>query len=459
VKITDAQVDRVARALADAPSAAYTTPHVYPWAVQNFEPRPLAERVRPGNGSLRLYVHIPFCNYRCTFCFFAVRVGAKRAEMERYVAALERELAWVTPGTSLAQLFIGGGTPTALPPDLLSVLLHAVLARMTSAAGRPHTVEASPESIRDGHLRVLQDHAVGRVSMGIESLDDSVLDTVRRRHTPVQALEACRLVVASGRLLNIDLIYGLPGQTEASFQRDLEAVAAAGVHSLCLYVLRTNENTPVAARLAAEERLDLGRLMRWRAFVTRAAAELGFEQTRCFMFERRAATRPEPSPTSGVGGAIDQFGIGMSARSQLGDVVYRNHERSEAYLQRVERSQSPVETVFHLDLDDRKAQLLAGSLGGGKALWRTAYENAIGSAIDDDFGELLERLRAADLIEDDGSWIVLTETGKLVYDRVLLCFYPERAKRWLREREGRPSDYRSRPARRTDLAGLADRHG
>ena len=438
MKITDAEVDRVARALGDAPSAAYTTPHVYPWAVQNFESRPLAKRPRPANGALRLYVHIPFCNYRCTFCFFAVRVGAKRAEMERYVAALERELEWVAPGTSLAQLFIGGGTPTALPPDLLAALLATVFARMASSAERPHTVEASPESIREAHLRALRDHGVGRVSMGIESLDDAVLDAVRRRHSPIHALDACRMVVASGLLLNIDLIYGLPGQTEASFQRDLEAVAAAGVHSLCLYVLRINENTPVAARLAAEERLDLKRLMRWRAFVTRAAEELGFEQTRCFMFERRPAGASRPAQvTSAAAGTVDQLGIGMSARSQLGNVVYRNHERSETYLQRVERSLSPVETVFQLDAEDRKAQLIAGSLGAGKVLWRAAYENAIGASIDGDFGELLERLRAAGLIEDDGSRIVLTETGELVYDRVLLCFYPERAKRWLRDSERR----------------------
>ena len=455
MKITPAEVDRVARALGDAPSAAYTTPHVYPWAVRNFATRPLAERPQPANGDLRLYVHIPFCNYRCTFCFFAVRVGAKQREMERYVAALERELEWVAPGTSLSQLFIGGGTPTSLPSDLLAALLAAIFARMTSSAERPHTVEASPESIREAHLRALQDHGVGRVSMGIESLDDAVLDAVHRRHSPAQTLEACRMVVESGVALNVDLIYGLPGQTEASFRRDLEAVAAAGVHSLCLYVLRLNEHTPVAAQLGAEERLDLARLMRWRAFVTRAAEELGFEQTRCFTFERHPppASRPERAPTSPAAGAIHQLGIGMSARSQLGNVVYRNHERCETYLQRVERGLSPVETVFHLDVADRKTQFVAGSLGCGKALSRVAYEHAFGASIDTDFGELLERLRHAELIEDDGARVVLTEPGKLVYDRVLLCFYPERAKRWLRDWAATPKVHRSGSGRASGLAG------
>ena len=127
------------------------------------------------------------------------------------------------------------------------------------------------------------------------------------------------------------------------------------------------------------------------------------------MFERRPTTRPEQSPTSAAAGTVDQLGIGMSARSQLGDVVYRNHERSETYLQRVERSLSPVETVFHLDVADRKTQFVAGSLGCGKALSRVAYEHAFGASIDTDFGELLERLRHAELIEDDGARVVLTE--------------------------------------------------
>jgi oxygen-independent coproporphyrinogen-3 oxidase len=435
MNVSDARIDRVAQALGDAPRAAYTAPLVYPWSVRNFETRPLAERPRPATHPLRLYVHIPFCNYRCTFCFFAVRVGAKRAEMERYVAALERELQWVEPGTPLSQLFVGGGTPTALPPDLLAKLLAVIFERTAASADGVHTLEASPESISDAHLRVLQDHGIGRVSMGIETLDDAVLDTVHRRHGPAQTLEACRMVVGSGILLNVDLIYGLPGQTESSFRRDLEAVAAAGVSSLCLYALRLNENTPVGAQLAAEERLDLASLMRWRAFVTRAADEVGFQQTRCYGFKRRdgVASVQEPAPGSRTNGMSCQLGVGMSARSQLGHVVYRNHERSDVYMQRVERGESPVETVFHLDVADRKTQFVAGSLGNGKALERAAYERTFGASIDADFDGLLERLRGAQLIEDDGVWIVLTETGTLVYDRVLLCFYPRRAQRWLRD--------------------------
>lgn len=433
-EISDAEVDRVARALGGSPTAAYTTPIVYPWAAQNFVIRPLAERPHPPTDAIRLYVHIPFCNYHCTFCFYAVRVGARRREMERYVAALARELEWVESGTALSRLVVGGGTPTALPPDLLEGVLAAIFERLPATADHVNTLEASPDSLSQEHIRVLHNHGVGRVSIGIESLDDAVLGAVHRHHSPAQALAACRMVADSGLNLNVDLIYWLPGQTEDSFRRDLDSLANCGVRSLCLYALRLNEKTPVAAQLAADERLDLAHLMRWRAFVRRAAEETGFTQTRTYTFKRvdSGTSWHERAATPRADGTRNELGIGMSARSQLGHAVYRNHERSDVYMQRVEQGLSPVETVFELDVRDRKTQFVAGSLGNGRALERAAYESTFGISIDTDFDELLERLRGAELIEDNSVRIVLTETGKLVYDRVLLCFYPDRATRWLR---------------------------
>lgn len=440
--VRDADVARVARALGGAPTGAYCTPVVYPWSVQNFEARPCAPRPTPPREDLRLYVHLPFCRYHCTFCFYAVRGGAKRAEMERYVEALPRELAAVEPGTQLSKLIVGGGTPTALPPALLSRVFDAIFARMQLQPGRVAKMEASPDSLERAHLHLLRERGIGWVSVGIESMQDSVLGTVHRRHSPAQALAACRLVVDHGLRLNADLIYGLPGQSEDDFRRDLEAVAEAGVHSVCLYALRLNDKTRVAKQLDEAERLDLARLMRWRACVAHAAAELGFTQTRAYTWKRldrlalldgadgrdraKAPLRP-PRERS-------EFAAGMSARSQLAGSVYRNHERFGEYLRRVEAGRSPVESVFDLDPRDRKTQFVAGTLGNAKPLPRERYERAFGAPIEHDFDALLARLAEAGLVEDDGARISLSETGRLVYDRVLLCFYPERARGWLAAR-------------------------
>src|SRR5262249_8029369 len=156
---------------------------------------PMAERPRATSNQLRLYVHVPFCRYHCTFCYFAVRVGASADAMARYVRAVAKELEWAEPGTPLSQLFMGGGTPTALPAELLDALLTHVFARTPSQGTGVHTVETSPETISPAHVAVLRRHGIGRVSMGVQSLDGDVLGTVHRQQTSAQALASCELLV------------------------------------------------------------------------------------------------------------------------------------------------------------------------------------------------------------------------------------------------------------------------
>ena len=429
-------LETVSQALRSVPRAAYSVPHVYPAAAPAYTRSPMAERPRPRSDHLRLYVHVPYCRYHCTFCHYAVRVGADAGAMARYVRGLKEELRWVEPGTPLSQLFVGGGTPTALDAELLDDLLESIFERMPLHGRHVHTVEASPETISPAHVEVLKRRGVGRVSMGIQSLDDEVLGIVHRRQTSSQALSACELLVGSGLILNVDLIYGLPHQTEEDFLRDLRAIAERGVPALTLYSLRLNERTPVARVLRDEDRFDLARLMRWRAFLKRSAEDLGYTQTRWHTWKRldtRARDHERLAHFDDAGSGY-QLGIGMSARSQLGHTVYRNHDNLEVYLDRVERGRSPVEQVVRLSEEDRMTQFVARSIGDGKTLSRERYERAFGRPFDQDFGEILTRLTAAGLIEDGGATLALSELGKLVYDIVTLAFYPKHARDWLAAR-------------------------
>ena len=433
-----ARVDRIAKALRSVPRTAYSVPHVYPTAAPAYTPAPMAERPLLAHDQLRLYVHVPFCRYHCTFCYYAVRIGADDDAMARYVRGLLKELEWIEPGTPLSQLFVGGGTPTALSPKLLDALLAGVFSRTTRVPNVVHTVEASPETITADHIEILQRHGVGRVSMGIQTLDEAVLDTVRRDQTRAQALAACDLLVDSGLIANVDLIYGLPGQSEETFRDDLRAIAARGVPSLTLYSLRINEHTPVGRTMPASDRLDIAGLMRWRAFVQRSAAELGYTQTRWHTFKRldSVARLHERLPCFDQDMAGFQFGAGSSARSHLGFTVYRNHERIDRYLERIEHGQSPVEEIFPLTAEDRVTQFIARTLGDGGRLIRSQYATTFERSVDDDFGDLLDRLSDGGLIDDDRESIALSEHGKLLYDVVMLAFYPQQAREWLASRLG-----------------------
>jgi oxygen-independent coproporphyrinogen-3 oxidase len=427
----------ISAALGALPGVSYAAAHVYPAAAPAYGRRSWATRERPDGKTLRLYVHIPFCNYACSFCFYATRAGAGRELMERYTRAVVKELEWIEPGSVLSQLFVGGGTPTALPPELLDLVVRSVFERLQRTAGIVHTVEASPESVTAGHVGVLQANGIERVSMGVQSLDHGVLAGVHRRHTAEQSMQACRLLVDSGLAVNVDLMYGLPRQSPESFLHDLRTVAGWGAHSVTLYSLRLNERTSVSKKLGSDERLDLELLLRWRTFVSRSAAELGFVQTRWHTFKRLDGpmAKHERLQTFDKRMHGNQLGVGNSSRSHLRYTIYRNHCDLKTYVDRIERGQSPVEDIFPLLDEDIKTQFIARSLGDGKQLSKDLYEECFESRIEDDFAPTLERLIATGLVVDEKGHLSMTDTGKLLHDLIAIAFYPAHAKNWLATRQ------------------------
>jgi oxygen-independent coproporphyrinogen-3 oxidase len=294
-----------------------------------------------------------------------------------------------------------------------------------------HTVESSPESLTAEHLAVFAARGIGRVSMGIQTLSDEVLARVNRQHGGSDALRACERLVASGLIVNIDLIYGLPGQTEAMFRHDFAAVAQCGVHSVTAYNLRVNERTSIVQTMGSDDQLSLARLVHWRAFVQATAAELGFVQKTWHTFQRPSDAARRYEDKTGAG---NQLGVGLSARSRLGAVIYRNHASQPVYCDRIETGRSPVEETFQLAEEGRKIRFIAQSIGVGKPLEREPYRQAFGPSIDDDYGEALRRLGSVGLITDTGPAIELTPMGRLFYDLVTLAFYPRHIKDWLHAR-------------------------
>lgn len=426
-------LEKISAAVGGAARVAFGPAHIYPLSAPAFSAQPMAERACPQGERLKLYVHIPFCNYACNFCFYAKQIGASLESKERYVAALLKELEAIPQGTPLSELFVGGGTPTALPPALLGKILSAIMQHMTPGAGQVHTVEGTPETITEEHLAVLRDHGVGRVSMGVQSLDPGVLANVRRRHTSADALDACGRVVAGGRVLNVDLIYGLPGYTEEMFREDFASVAERGVHSVTVYNLRVNQSTPVAAAIRDDERLDLSRLMRWRAFINETAEAMGFVQTRWHTYRRRdgAALRHQRAPSSSDSGLGHQFGLGMSARSHLGGMIFRNEDRLEPYIARIVSGQSPVGETLELSEGDRKALHVARTLGDGRELDCARYAEFFGTDFLKEFRTPLQQLLDAGLIEINSTTVRLSPSGRLVHDLITEKFYPEQAREWL----------------------------
>lgn len=184
-----------------------------------------------------LYVHIPFCRSRCVYCSFYSTVSLSL--MERYVSALCSELAVSEPWRTV---YIGGGTPSLLPPSLLSRLFRHI----DCSSAQEITIECNPDDVTPSFLDTLGSLPVNRVSLGVQSFHDSLLRFSHRRHDSRQAVEAVSLLRSAGITnISIDLIYGFPGETFEEWDSDISSALALGVEHISAYCLSYEQGTPL----------------------------------------------------------------------------------------------------------------------------------------------------------------------------------------------------------------------
>ena len=202
-----------------------------------------------------LYLHIPFCQSRCIYCDFYSTTASSLQEAftGSLIGEMERRRGELS-GQPLRTLYMGGGTPSQLSADNLRRIADAARRLFGVTEETEFTVEANPDDVTPAWVAAARACGVNRVSMGVQSLDDGTLRLLRRRHTAAQAREAVDTLRAGGITnISIDLIYGLPGQSEQQFRRDLVAALALPVTHLSAYALTVEDGTPLAAMLARGE--------------------------------------------------------------------------------------------------------------------------------------------------------------------------------------------------------------
>lgn len=202
-----------------------------------------------------VYVHIPFCLQRCDYCDFTTFADRDEA-IPAYVEGLCAHIRRSAVGGAFGSLFVGGGTPTYLPPADLARVIGAVRSTFALDADAELTVEANPETVTVEMAEALAGAGVNRVSLGAQSFDDRVLGVLGRWHDPASVgMAVQRLRDAGIDRLSLDLIYGTPGETDASWERSLERVVDLGTEHVSAYALTVEPNTPYAARARTEPAL------------------------------------------------------------------------------------------------------------------------------------------------------------------------------------------------------------
>ena len=286
---------------------------------------------RPAAKPLGLYVHIPFCRQKCSYCDF-YSLPHSEEKMDAYTAALVRHLEEVAPQAAahvVDTVYIGGGTPTYLGAARLKTILTAIRKRYRLSHDAEITVEANPDSACDVKaLRTLHRAGVNRVSLGVQSADDALLRRIGRIHTFDQVKQAAQAIRKAGiRNLSMDLIYGLPGQTLDQWLDTLAEVLALDPQHISCYGLKLEEGTPLYLRREQETFPDDDQQAEMYLSAVDTLAQHGYEQYEISNFARPGfASRHNLKYWH-----MDEYaGFGPGAHSDMGGVRF-------AYIRDIDR--------------------------------------------------------------------------------------------------------------------------
>jgi len=368
---------------------------------------------RTSEAVAHLYVHIPFCARICPYCAF-YKERADPSQTQRFCEALLREIETVTEHypLKLETIFFGGGTPTALTTAQLEFLLGGMRERLDLSGLVEWTLEANPGSVSMRKAELLRAMGVTRISLGVQSWDDELLQLLGREHNATQAEASFHILREAGFTnVSIDLMFGLPGQTLAQWEADLEKTIALQPDHISTYCLTYEEDTDFFLRHSRGE------------FREDPESDARFLETAMEMLEAAHYEHYEISNYARPGFASahnrgywtgdDYLGIGPSAFSTVGLRRFQNVCDYRAYADRVMAATSAVESTETLTPEMKRTERIALALRTGDGISSeelAAWPN-----------ESREFINLGLLRQADGKFM-LTPRGKLLADSIAEAF-------------------------------------
>ena len=375
-----------------------------------------------------LYIHIPFCRSRCSYCDFAT--GIYQGELaERYVTAVVEEIAGsANIGSSVDTIYFGGGTPSLLTPAQLDRILSALHKHFEVQPDTEVTLEMNPGTVTPAQLRAFRELGINRASFGAQTFDDAELAKLGRSHTSVETLETFQNLRAAGfDNVSFDLIAGLPGQTLAHWQKNVDRALALEPEHLSFYLLEVHSGTPLAdhIRRGLQPRPDEDLAAEMYEWMLERAAQAGYEH-----YEISNLCKPGFSSrhnTKYWTGA-PYYGFGCSAHSFDGPSVdkgprrWSNQRDVLRYVEAVEQRASPIVEQQELSDGDLRAEALFLGMRMMRGVDLRQYSEIFGVDLRAEHRDELNRFHEAGLVEFDGDLIRLTRNGALMSNEVFAAF-------------------------------------
>lgn len=387
--------------------------------------------MRPG-----VYLHIPFCKSRCSYCDFATDVWRDSGAVERYVDALCREIEGGNPSgregvgtvpqddtlptgrvsaSHIDTIYFGGGTPSLLEPEQIERILNAVTSVFSVAESAEITMEMNPATVTPEKLDAFRKLGINRASFGVQTFNERDLKLLARGHDADDARQTYRMLRESGFAnISFDLIAGLPGQTIEDWSRNLDEAIAMEPEHLSLYLLEIHEGTPLAEQVRSGRRTPIDDELAaemYEMMLDRLAAA-GYEQYEISNFAKPGF---ESRHNTKYWRLDPVYGFGVSAHSFDGRERYANERDTAKYVSSIEEEGS-AEVFREIVNIGSETAFLGLRLNEGVDI--EAYERRFGAELSLKSSELIER----GLVETADGRLRLTRKGMLFSNEVFAEF-------------------------------------
>jgi len=387
-----------------------------------------------------VYLHIPFCKSRCSYCDFATDIYRDGGVVERYVDALCREIIVSEPpalaggqfvsgnsanwppahagGSDIDTVYFGGGTPSLLNPDQVELILSVVRQRFEMAIAGEVTMEMNPATVTPESLAAYRELGVNRASFGVQTFNDRALKLLARGHDAADARNTFRLLRDAGfDNVSFDLIAGLPGQTMDDWKANLDEAITLSPEHISLYLLEIHQGTPLAEQVRSGRQPTPDDELAAEMYETmlERLAPAGYEQYEISNFSKPGF---ESRHNTKYWRLDPVYGFGVSAHSFDGKQRYANERDTAKYVNAIEKNDS---TEVMRDTDIASEFVFLG-LRLEDRIDLADYRKRFGDDLLNRYNGQLAELTKAGLVESASGRLRLTRKGKLYSNEVFAVF-------------------------------------
>ena len=385
----------------------------------------------PAEVPLGLYLHIPFCRKRCKFCYFKVFTDKNGPEVERYLAALSREIELVSQLPVMGDrpfkfVYFGGGTPSFLSPKQLTRLVDRLRANISWDEAEEVTFECEPGTLTEAKVKTLRDLGITRISLGVEHFDDTILRENGRAHESPEIYKAWPWIQAAGfRNVNIDLIAGMVGETDATWQDTIRRALEFSPDSVTIYQMELPYNTVYSKDILGNQIetpvADWPQKRAWVDYAFNQLEEASYSvSSTCTMFKDPEAVNF--SYRDNLWRGSDLLATGIASFGHVSGVHYQNKPEWEDYCSTLEKGELPLNRAFRPTEHQRLIREMILQLKAG-FLEAEYFQTKFGVDIFEHWQEVWAKYEQEGFAKLSEGRVDLTREGLLRVDGLLPAFF------------------------------------